>query len=163
MDLATQFPVGGFEAVELLSRLQRKNLTVQVTIGPQAPQEARRTLNAAIGIHGALLGRACEHGKEAHRVRAVANHDLARFDDIVLRFRHLLDAAEHHRRTVAARDGPDRLAALVVLHVHFARIEPARAPGLLLAIEALIQQHALCEEPRERLIKSDESQIAHRL
>ena len=84
MDLAAQLLVGGFEAVEILPRLQRENLAVHVAVSPQAPQEAVRALNAAVGIHGALLGRPCEHGEEAHGVRAVPLHDLARLDDVVL-------------------------------------------------------------------------------
>jgi hypothetical protein len=120
---------------------------------PQALHEAERTLHALVGPLERLLGRRREHHEQARGIGAVALHELVGVHAVALGLGHRADAAAFDRLAVGTQHGTDTRALLVHLHVDVGRVVVDDASGRRLAVEDLVQDHALRQQVAERLVE----------
>ena len=90
---------------------EHERALMRVAVGPQAPQEAVRALDAALRIHGALLRRPGEHREETRGVRAVLLPRPSRGSTtLFFDFDIFSMPPSDHRRAIRERHRADRLA-----------------------------------------------------
>ncbi|ABA48399.1 hypothetical protein BURPS1710b_3452 [Burkholderia pseudomallei 1710b] len=163
VDLAAQRLVrlGELRGVERRAHGQR--FAVREAERPHAAQKAARAVDARAGPLELLLGRRREHREKARGVGAVMVDQHLRIDAVVLRLRHLLDAAELDRLPVRFQHRADGAALVVERHGHVGRVVPGLLARRVLAVERLVEHHPLREQVLRRFAERDETEIAHHL
>ena len=100
------------------------------------------------------------HGKQAHGIRAIARNHFKGIDAIVFRFRHLLDTADRDRLAIGEQIGRVNTTFIVVADIKLLAVVINRL-AIIVAIERLGNHHALRQQITERLIRHDQTRIAH--
>ena len=107
---------------------------------PQFLDRAPRAAHASVGPFEITLRRRVRQDEPAGDVSAVVRNDLDRINDVLLRLRHLLDAADRDRP--AAGDFDQRPVAFLDLL--------GQEPPAIGRLVRLVRDHALREEASER-------------
>ena len=163
MDVTPQGLLRRVQRARVEPRLRLQRVLPLAAEGPEATEEAVRAFRTRVAPRRALVRRTGEHHERARGVGAEPGDDVARLDDVVLALRHLLGAAVGHRLAVLARGDGHRTALVVVLDVDLGRVEPALPAGRVLAVVAVVGQHALREQALERLVELHQAEVAHHL
>jgi hypothetical protein len=122
-----------------------------VNHGPELAQKTVSTGYTIVAPLQSLLWGRCEHGKQAHCVCAVLVFSGLWIYTVVLRFRHLSDAATDDFFSGARLNCLEGFAFGIALNSDFIGVQPLFAAAIVF-LKRLSQDHALIEQGFERFI-----------